>query len=56
MTMEKPDAVPYEDIGAFMLAFTCLVLIGFKRDTATVTSVLTTIIGFMFGKYRTKKK
>lgn len=55
MAVERNEQrFPIDDLGAIAIVMTCLALIGLKRETAAVTSVLLTVVGFMFGKYTRK--
>lgn len=50
------QAIALDDLGAVVIALSCLAIIAFGKETATVTSVLLTVIGFMFGKYTRKAR
>lgn len=47
--------IEMDDWGGVVIAVCCLVLIGLGKETATVTSVLLTVVGFVFGKHTRKK-
>ena len=48
--------IPFDDLGGILIAISCLILIGLGKETTTVTSVLLTVVGFIFGKYTRKSK
>lgn len=54
--VDSIKSMPVDDIGGIVVALACLVLIGIGKETATVTSVLLTVVGFMFGKYTRKTR
>lgn len=48
------QGIAIDDLGAVVIALACLAIIAFGKETATITSVLLTVVGFMFGKYTRK--
>lgn len=50
------QGVAIDDLGAVVIVLACLGLIALGRETATVTSVLLTVVGFMFGKHTRKAR
>ena len=48
--------LPIDDLGAVIIAIICLLIIAFGKETSTVSNVLLTVVGFIFGKYTRKSK
>lgn len=50
-----PD-MPMDDLGGVIIIMFCLALVAFGKETATIQSVLLTVVGFMFGKHTRKQR
>ena len=56
MGTKGSNDLPWDEIGGVLIVMSCLGMIAFGRETATVQSVLLTVIGFMFGKHKRKSR
>jgi hypothetical protein len=53
---DRREPLPIDDIGGYLIILTCLLLMGFGRDSHSVESVLLGATAYMFGKHSRKPR